>query len=401
MLSISDFHFERDLGDGRKVCGRCAQIGDESKIQALYNKIYNNKYPLSIVNDRQQLTAALTGKEFLWVLVLNGDEAVGSVVYQIDHQQRIGKAFAAVVDPAYQGHRLTEMAMGLVEKQILSAEGSCDLIYATTRTVSLAPQKLTEKLGYAKLGIFPNVHRVMKYETHALTAHYGPGTLNKRRTRPQILPELESLYTITKEELGLDEAEIVDADVATCRDFIVLDVIREEKYVRDRFIEGVAANHIANRFYSFQNPNVLLKAPDGSFEIFLFLEHADGHACIIGGRSGDTDYNIILNSVVASCREMGVRYIEMLIGAYRPLSQRIALSAKFIPSAFFPALRLIKAEDNHSFFSDGERSDYFIFSRSFEGLDFASLRIAGSNRKYLQYYFQMWQKMFIGDVLEE
>jgi RimJ/RimL family protein N-acetyltransferase len=94
---------------------------------------------------------------------------VGSLVYALDLYYRNSKAFGAVVSQEFRKLDLAYTMMKLVLDDITHNKDLVDLVYATTRTANYAPQKLTESLGFIKLGIFPNTHKVQDNETHCLT----------------------------------------------------------------------------------------------------------------------------------------------------------------------------------------------------------------------------------------
>lgn len=400
MKQVSELHVEQLLKDGGTVHIRQAVLEDVVKIQDLYHHIYRGDYPLSVVTDYDELVRTITGDEAVWMVIEDGDRLVGSVIYLIDHRIRIAKAFAAVILPEYRGNDLTEKTMCLVEEAILREDGPCDVVYATTRTYSPAPQKLTAKLGYKRLGIFPNVHKVRSYETHGLAARFAQHAFEMRRKQPVILPELEALYNVVRKDLEFGEALIDNYEQEPYEGpLITFEAVDAPHFVKSRFYRAISTNRISMRFFPFLEPNFLLVSPDQEIEVYLYYEKADGHACIIGGHFPGVDYCKLLRSVTHTGKELGMRYLEILVGAYKPKRQRAVLNARFLPSAFFPAMRYIGEGENYSFYTPGERLDYFVFSRSFEPLDFNNLRLEGINKIYLRYYYVMWKKLFIDETL--
>ena len=397
------FTIVQNLSNGKVATIRRAIKEDAYKIQELYFLVYNGRYPLSLINDIHELNAALTGDDFVWVLIFIEDKLIGSVIYEIDHEQRIAKSFGAVIITEFRGHNLTGIAMKHVQDMILGKDKMCDIIYATTRTESSAPQKLTEKLGYKKLGLFPNVRKVVDYETHCLTAIFDDYAFETRKKPPVILPELKDIYEITRAELKLEHATIedyIDEDENTDKELIEFEVISAENYVKRRFKYGIEKKIISMHFFPFQKPNLLLCSKDLTVEIYLYHALEDNHSCIIGGRFEDYDYHLILESVCATAKLLGIRYLELLVGAYKPKTLREVLNARFLPSAYFPALKLVTEEDN-PFLKKGERLDHFVFSRSFEMLDFKDIKLEGIYKKYLKNYFIMWKRLYIDGVFED
>lgn len=395
------FSLVQDVGNGKSVTIRRASKADAYKIQELYYVVYRGSYPLSVINNIDELNDALSSQEFIWAIMESNGEVVGSVVHEVDHAQRIGKSFGAVVLPEFRQHDLTQITMKHVQDMILGKDKSCDLIYATTRTESAAPQKLTERLKYKKLGIFPNVRKVVNYETHCLTAVYDEHAFATRKKPPVILPELKDLYEITRAELGLPHARIEDYICENeIGELVRLEAVSAPNYVKQIFLQGVANKSISIHFYPFHSPNLLLCSKDMKIQMYLYHSPEANHSCIIGGHVEGYEYQTVLESVCAACRNLGIRYMELLADAYRPEMLREILNTRFLPSAYFPALKLV-LDDEDPLYKKGERLDYFVFSRSFEMLDFKNIKLEGIYKKYLKYYFKMWRSLYIEDIFED
>jgi hypothetical protein len=82
----------------------------------------------------------------------------------------------------------------------------------------------------------------------------------------------------------------------------------------------------------------------------------------------------------------GAAYIELLVDAYDYQTQQEAYTAKFIPSAYFPAMKLAH---------DGLRNDFFVVSRTFQILDFTASTVMEENYPYLQAYMRFYHKLYI------
>jgi hypothetical protein len=139
-------------------------------------------------------------------------------------------------------------------------------------------------------------------------------------------------------------------------------------------------------FFPFTDPNLLFSARDGSADIFVNFSRLDGNGVILGYRHTGPD---IRNTLMWFCEEAaksGMRYIEMLVSAFRPDKQRMALDARFLPCAYFPAMRMN---------DEGLREDYLIFSRAFENLDFMNMNLVDTNRKFLDAFMKCWYELLV------
>jgi hypothetical protein len=378
--------------DGRPFAGtiRLARAKDAPSIIQLYHEIYDGTYPDPMMSEYARLEHALASEEYRWLVAEEGDRLVGSVVYRVDRGNRLAKVFGALVEPAQRGHRLTEQMMEEGRLVLKRSDAPIEVIYATTRTVAAAPQKLTASLGYRRLGVFPNVHKTEKYETHCLTALFEPGALEKRFTAFRLHPKIATLYEIVRGECDLPALPIAASapEIPGPRkpvQRLELETIDAPNFVRHRFLDERPTVQEHTWFFPFHEPNVVLTTPDQAVEIFAYYSETDKHCVLMGIRDvHEIGYATIFANCCRELRNLGARYIEFIIRADEIQKVEVSLRARFVPSAYFPALQLSAA---------GHRFDYVVFSRSFEILDFQDLELEGVNRQYLREYFKTWKEI--------
>jgi len=261
-----------------------------------------------------------------------------------------------------------------------------DIIYSTTRTINEAAQSLTEKLGYKKLGIFPNAHKTSEYETHCLAAIIKPSALEKRHSSYNLHHDLKNLYDIVREEVGFEDRVEVMVPEQPTKVLISppeLEIIESQKFVSFRYDTLKNNRELEFEFFPFHRPNLVILSPDQGVEIFCHISHVDGHCVVIGGKMPNninfTDLFLQINKML---RNYGARYIEVIVRADRPKILESIMKAKFIPCALFPAFQTI----------DNKRYDFFVFSRAFEVFDFHNVSLKGTNMRFLEEYFKIWKK---------
>jgi hypothetical protein len=363
-----------NLSGDRVVTLRRAGVEDAEAIWQLYHRIYGGHYTLPIVNMRAQREEALSDPNCLWLVdeAENG-ELVGSVIFTLNPAERTAKVFAAVVDPDYRRDTLMFQTLLAGVQRIMYDERTVDVIYATTRTRTMGPDQLLAKLGFISLGIFPNVHRLTEYETHGLKALYHPDAFAARRRLPQLIPEVAGFYDIVRRSYGLEPAEIVPVEGK-----LHLNIVRgaavAEEYARCRADDSLMLD-----FFPFHPPTHLLTSDRGHVKAFINYEGKDGHGVLVAlqaARESVQHLEHIFNIVYEAGRTLGIEYMELLVSAYEPKQQRAALSAKFLPCAYFPSMR----------YAHGERDDYLVFARSGLPLDFSHVQMTPRDRRFLDAY---------------
>ncbi len=366
---------------------------DIFQISKLYFDVYEGTYPDPLMRDFNAIKKFILSEIGFWFIAKDDrDRVIGSVLAKYDVEDKIAKAYGAVVLAEYRGHGIMEGLLGYGVEYLRNHTPGVEIIYSTTRTINEAAQTLTEKLGFKKIGIFPNAHRTNEYETHCLAAIFYPSAFKNRHTDYKLHYDIASLYEVVNKEVGLGELPTIIPEKSSRlldspKD---LEVVQSPKFVDFRYKSLKDAGLLEFEFFPFHTPNLMIISPDQKIELFCHLSSLDGHCVVIGGKMPEnlnfTELFIASNKLL---RVAGARYIEVLVRADRPKILDSILKAKFIPCAFFPAFQKIGEK----------RFDFVIFSRSFEIFDFQNVKLKGMNLVYLEEYFKAWKKMSLNPKL--
>jgi RimJ/RimL family protein N-acetyltransferase len=365
---------------------------DIFQISQLYFDVYQGSYPDPLMKDFNLIRQFINSDSGFWFITKDDNQSIiASVLAAYDRENLIAKAFGAVVRTEYRGQKIMEELLGY-GIHFLRQKKLVDVIYSTTRTVNEAAQTLTEKLGFKKLGIFPNAHRTNEYETHCLTAIIYPSAIEKRNSHYKIHYEMSNLYNIVKEEVDLINLESIIPEKSS--KILVrphdLEVVHSPKFVSYRYNNLKSEKKLEFEFFPFHQPNLVIMSPDQNIELFCHLSSIDGYCVIVGGKMpSDLDFSELFLMANKLLRDVGARYIEIIVRADKPKILESMLRAKFIPCAFFPSFQLI----------ENKRHDFVVLSRSFEIFDFQNVKLKGLNQIYLEEYFKAWKKMSLNPKL--
>jgi RimJ/RimL family protein N-acetyltransferase len=370
-----------------------ATENDIFQISQLYFDVYQGTYPDPLMKDFSLIRNFINSHQGFWFVTKTPQgEIIASVLACYDQENLIAKAFGAVVRHEHRGHGVMEELLAYGINFLKTQTIGVDVIYSTTRTVNEAAQTLTEKLGFKKLGIFPNAHRTNDYETHCLAAIVTPNAIEKRYKNYKLHHRLESLYKVVNSELNLGELETVvpEAPTKVLQSPGDLEVVQSPKFVAFRYATLKSEKKLEFEFFPFHQPNLLIISPDQSIELFCHLSALDGYCVIIGGKMpGNLNFTELFLATNKLLRDAGARYIEAIVRADRPKILESIMKAKFIPCGFFPSFQLI----------NNQRYDFLVLSRSFEVFDFQNVKLKGLNQVYLEEYFKAWKSMSLNPKL--
>jgi RimJ/RimL family protein N-acetyltransferase len=373
---------------------RPARLIDARRIQVLYTEVYGSSYSVPIITDPEKMKQAIESDDYYWLVGDYNSKIIASLVYSLDLKNRISKAFGAVVSEEFRKNDIAYIMMKLILDDITQNQDLVDVIYATTRTTSYAPQKLTESLGFIKLGIFPNTHKVKENETHCFTVYLTENALKKRKKEPMIIPEILPFYNLVLKQIKLEQAKIKDikrqySDHSIKIPIVDFEVITAPLFIKRRFSKVKNKGWLKNTFMPFHEPNMLLITPDGKTEIYLTYNSKDKYSVFVGGFT-NLDPSVILESVAKKMRDLDMAYLEILFDAYTPELQRAAIDARFIPSGYFVAGK----------YDNGARYDCIVFSRTFDVLDFRNVKLSSIYREFLKEYLNLWRENYVEVVFK-
>ncbi len=393
-LGPQAFRHSWELPDGRQALMRRAAVDDISAIRQLYFDTYGDRYGLPEVVDDTRSQEVLTDDGWFWLLTEVDHQIVASLIFGLEPDHRLGKTFGGVVEPGLRGQKVMQEMLREGLSLLLCQGGPFDLVYAVVRTfISLSFHRDLSRLGFVDVGVFPNVRKVQRYETHGLKVCLGQEAIERRRKRPRLIPEIATLYDITREKLKLEPAELVPVRPKPIPlDRIPLTVkaeVGQDIDVARMSFLWKTTRDLDYGFFPLHLPNLILTDESETVRVFLNLQERDGHASILGIRSGHLDKAKVLLSVADFCEERRAAYLELLVSAFCPQDQHLAYQAGFLPCAYFPAAELD---------SQGQRCDVVVTSKTFVPLHFRGLKLPEAAKPYLLEFFKtyaayLWEEL--------
>lgn len=370
-----------------------AQLEDIEELQKLYFMVYGRNYPIAYGNDPETAANAICSDDCQWLVARDKARGliVGSMVFEIDRLHKVGKGLALVVHPDYRKVGIASRLAAWGDK-LIGPKGPLNSLYTTTRTQSIGPQVIFLRENYLPLGIFPNAHKIRKFETTTLFAKFREGVLERRAKTERIPKSIVPLYQVVKHvypELEIPQgATLPERSIKKGSPWdTAFEAIQAPHYVMRRFQEQV--RDPSAQFYPFHKPNLLLAETSGRVELFAYYNQQDGYCTLISCNQPMYALHETFPAMLETLRSLGISYVEVLIGADRFESLEVLLRAQFLPSALYLAMREV----------DGQMYDYVVMTRTMEPLDFRGMAIEQAFKPYVDQYVALWKKMHL-DALE-
>jgi hypothetical protein len=330
--------------------------------------------------DLARLRGEIEANGRYWAAASSKGQIVALIALQHDAENRLGRVrrMYAAGPEAERREGLSVALSFLMEK--LTAEGGTDLVYSTTRTLTLEQQDLALEQGFKVLGVFPNAVHADPRRLNGLSAWFAPDVLAKRRhSEFSLHPVVEPFFEIVRKQCDLPKqgtAKIPEPP-ADLEPVPPLEMVEAPRFVAERYRQVKARKNLSVNFFPFETPNILFTSPDGKVEVFVRLVKETRFACILGEHiTGAVDPVRLYRDVAAALYASRVIYIEVINDAADALSTECILSAGFVPCGYLPCLKP----------AGEKRRDYVVFARSYEYFTYPRLKVNSLYLDYLREY---------------
>lgn len=321
---------------------RSATDNDVRALVWLYQRCARNILEEPVLADAKKLTDALRSPQYLFFVGEEGGKLRISLSFLVDGEHRFAKLHRLYIDSEADEKEAFDAAIRFA-KERLNSNSEVDVVYSTTRSLTLEQQEKTLSHGFAVLGIFPSGPGIDTHRLNGMTAFYSDGVLERRQTGFTLHPAVAPYFEIVKKQLNLPDLPKAAAKF-TVEDspepLPPLEWIEAPLFVKRKFQDLKERRFLTNHFYPFQEPNVLITDPTQNAEIFLKVAPGDHFATVIGER-----INLRLNpvrlyeAVLSILVRRNFSYIEIVSDAADTQGIDCMMSAGFSPCAYIPAFK--------------------------------------------------------------
>lgn len=336
---------------------RPARPDDAFALMRLYQVCEKPLGPDDVFLDLHRLEAELAHRDSIWIAVEREGRIEACLSAAVERGNRLGKLQRMIGDAGG-----LEAACRWLARQ--AGEIGIDVLYSTTRTLTLAQQAVTIACGFRVLGVFPTAISADEEGLNGLTVWHRPGVLEEaRRAELALHPVISPFYELARVRCGLPAAQAAPLPRIEPESAVgPMELIEAPLYVASRFERLRARRQLSVNFYPFQSPDALITSPDQSIEVFVRLVSRMRFASILGERlAGPVQPVSLYRRIGEMLYARGVHYIEVINDAADVYGIECILRAGFAPCGYFPAL----------FLQGDARRDFVVFAKSFEYFHYA------------------------------
>lgn len=342
---------------------RVARPDDAFALMRLNQLCEGARDPLLL--DARALQSDLGRADRLWVLAEESGEPAAFAALSLELPLRLGRIdlMGSRGETSSRRRRLDELMRFVMSE--LARRAELDVVYSTTRSLTLEQQASTLECGFKVLGVFPNAASAdSSNRINGLTVWHAPGVLEEKRHSGFALhPAAAPFYELARRQCGLAPLRAAErpALAGGAAPLPELELIEAPRFVAERFRRLRERRSLSVNFYPFQEPNALITSPDQSVEIFAMLLPEKRYANLLGERlAAAVDPVELYRRAVAMLYDRPIHYIEIINDAADAAGMECIVRAGFSPCGYFPALKL----------AGGIRRDYVVFAKAFEFFEY-------------------------------
>ena len=358
---------------------RFVEPDDAFDLMRLYQSSVPRMKSDALFLDLARLRGDIQANGRYWVAAWSKGQIIALAALQHDAEHRLGRIrrMYAAGPEAERRDGLSVALAFLMDK--IRVEGQTDLVYSTTRTLTLEQQELTLEQGFKVLGVFPNAVYADPRRLNGLSAWFAPDVLKRRHEEFTLHPIAAPFFELARKQCDLPKLGLAAVPaVPDGREANVpLEMIEAPLFVAERYRQARLRKNLSVNFFPFETPNILFTSPDGKVEVFVRWSREMRFASILGEHiAGSVDPVRLYRDISATLYANRVIYIEVINDAADVLSTECILRAGFAPCGYLPCLKL----------TGEKRRDYVVFARSYEYFTYPRLKVNSLYLDYLREY---------------
>ena len=233
---------------------RRAVIADAFPMMNLYQLTCKSEPVDSVLLNYQKLVEEMPSEEVRWHVAEREGKIIGVFSLLVEPENRLARLNRLILDPRWaDSERLIKAAFPFLLDRL---KDYAEILYTTTRTLTMEQQDLTLKMGFKLLGIFPNATGADRSGVNGITAFFFDDVLGERshstfRLHPAVLP----YYEVVRRQCGLNQLMVWEGEAAGAvteyEALPALEIILAPNFVMNRFERLKERRTLSAHFYPF------------------------------------------------------------------------------------------------------------------------------------------------------
>jgi len=307
---------------------RLASPSDAEAIVGIYKELYNGTYPYKEMEDVDEVRKMIQDPSIQWIIYQDPSfNIAGCITFVLDFDNKRGYIRGFMLKKKYQGHiDITKAMIGSMIGMIHKFKNEIYVWYVENRTAHSKSQYSMYVCGIAPIGFYPNKDVFLgKVESDLMQILYDEKALNDFRTNkiPRILPEAENCYLYSDKRYKLGDYHIEDPRISLNQKKIF--------HTKKHLIKSIKKDRYGYEKIRFSIPGT------HSFFEFLYTPQVQNFEKTKYKVNNLEELYVFVQEFIECRKELGVRYCEAFLSAYKVEHQKIFYNAGLSPRGYVPS----------------------------------------------------------------
>ncbi len=352
-----DFELRDRVRKNKKISPmlRLAKLDDAKEITEIYKELYNGTYPYKEMEDIDEVRRMIQDPNVQCIIYQDPFyNFAGCITFILDFENKRGYIRGFMLKKKYQGQiDITKAMIGSMIGMIHKFKDILFNWYVENRTAHAKSQYSMWVCGITPIGFFPNKDIFLgKVESDLMQICYEEKALREYRSDdiPSFLPQVENcyLYSDNRYHLGKYRIEAPTIDLNHTK------VSRLRKSLRRSIVKDKFGYEMVT--FSFENSH--LDSESVSYFEFLYTPQVQNFEKTKYYVKDLEELFVFVQEFIKCGKELGIRYCEAFVSAYKPTHQKIFYDAGLHTRGYIPSWKFDQQDEVFK--------DYILFNW-FEG----------------------------------
>ncbi|MFX0083878.1 MAG: GNAT family N-acetyltransferase [Candidatus Hodarchaeota archaeon] len=307
---------------------RLARPEDAKEITEIYKELYDGTYPYKEMEDVREVRKLIEDPNVQWIIYQDPSYNIaGCVTFVLDFKNKRGYIRGFMLKKKYQGYiDITKAMIGSMLGMIHNFKDRIYNWYVENRTAHAKSQYSMWVCGIAPIAFYPNKDVFLgKIESDLMQILYDERSLTILRTKecPNIISDVEPCFQYSNKRYNLGSYAIQTPEIEL--DSSKLKALRKNIHkciVKDKF--------------GYETITFTIKNSDSYFQ-FLYTPQVQNFEKTKYKVKTLEQLQVFMEEFIRCREELGVRYCEVFVSAYKPEHQKIFHNAGLTAKGYIPS----------------------------------------------------------------
>lgn len=319
---------------------RLARFEDAEELIEIYKELYEGTYPYREMEDIHEVRKMIKDPAIQWIIFQDPSLTIaGCITFVLDFQNKRGYIRGFMLRKRYQGYiDITKAMIGSMLGMLHRFKDSIYVWYVENRTAHAKSQYSMNVCGIAPIAFYPNKDVFCgEIESDLMQILYDERALKTLRSgkTPKLIPQAESCFYYSQKRYGLESPDIE-----------VPDIVLEKKTLRS--LKKSIGRVVKKDQFGYETITLTLHNSDSFFE-FMYTPLVQNIEKTRYKVSCVEELYVFVQELLRCKKELGARYCEVFLSAYKREHQQIFYDAGFKPRGYIPSW---KYSSKNSVFKD-------------------------------------------------